>query len=194
MESFELEIKKAQLNRIDAIQKAFTSSDEDILEKGKSATIGEIRTWGDKKYRKQPNGKWVEVSEKGVSAKEHLKYAKKHKLIADKETSNTVANSYYESSGRHYDAAEKLSDKEYDESELSGGEKTNDSGIGIEEKDGNTLLKKNGKVYGYVKKSNDGGYSYNIGKPTDRQVSTFTGNKEPLTKEQAIERLKNSIK
>jgi len=41
----------------------FDQFEEDI-QKGKPATIGETRMWGDKKMRKQANGEWVEVSEK----------------------------------------------------------------------------------------------------------------------------------
>ena len=34
----------------------------DDIEKGNKAVVGEVRTWGDKKYKKQPNGKWVSIS------------------------------------------------------------------------------------------------------------------------------------
>ena len=45
----------------------------EVLQKGKSAMIGEIREWQGKKYKKQSNGKWVEVSEQGMTRKEHEK-------------------------------------------------------------------------------------------------------------------------
>ena len=55
----------------------------------------------------------------------------------------------------------------------------------------------NRKIRGYVKPTKlsgkDWGYSYNIGKPSDTCVSSFSGNKEPLTFEQAKERLTNAI-
>ena len=37
----------------------------DLIQKGKAAVTGEIREWGGKKYKKQANGKWLEVSEQG---------------------------------------------------------------------------------------------------------------------------------
>lgn len=65
--------------------------------------------------------------------------------------------------------------------------------ITTSEKNGRFLVKINNKIRGYVRPSNDGGFSYNIGKPSDVMVSSFTGNLKPLTKEQAIERLINAI-
>lgn len=40
------------------------SIDSDLLCKGKKANIGEIREWSGKKYQKQSDGTWKEVSEK----------------------------------------------------------------------------------------------------------------------------------
>lgn len=55
----------------------------------------------------------------------------------------------------------------------------------------------NRKIRGYVQPTKmngkEWGYSYNIGKPSDTCVSSFSGNKEPLTFEQAKERLTNAI-
>lgn len=46
------------INKDEILQKAL----EDIFEKGKRATIGEERTWGGEKYRKEVDG-WVKVSD-----------------------------------------------------------------------------------------------------------------------------------
>jgi hypothetical protein len=69
------EIRKAQeeqalyiarvTGQADQIKKAY----DDLIEKGKKAEIGEIREWGGKRFRKQANGKWLEVSEHGMTKK-----------------------------------------------------------------------------------------------------------------------------
>lgn len=93
----------------------------DDIQKGKAAVTGEIRTWNGKKYKKQPNGKWMEVSEHGMTKEEHR--------IAKVESARTQGRHNpggYEDTKKHREAADKLSDKEYDESELdkeSSGEK-----------------------------------------------------------------------
>lgn len=48
----------------------------ETLEKGKSAQIGEIREWSGKRYKKQANGKWLEVSKYGLTKEEHQKQSK----------------------------------------------------------------------------------------------------------------------
>lgn len=121
MNDFERDIKKAQLDRINAIQKSF-ESDNDI-EKGQKANIGEIRVWGGKRYKKQANGKWMEVSHLGRTNKEHTELADRHKL--DKEEGEKEYNEVKRRGAQGLEHDERkwgsqLSDKEYDESELSG--------------------------------------------------------------------------
>lgn len=53
------------------------------------------------------------------------------------------------------------------------------------------LLKNGSKIIGYVNQGKNG-YAYNIGKPSEVYVMTFTG-KTPLTMEEAKERLKNAF-
>lgn len=43
------------------------SLDSDI-EKGAKGVVGEVRVWGGKSYKKQPNGKWLEISERGMAS------------------------------------------------------------------------------------------------------------------------------
>jgi hypothetical protein len=123
----------------DEIQKSFTSEELDLIEKakyirregikgnyryvyeephnsdiekgGKPASIGEIREWGGKKFKKQPNGKWVEVSEHGMTKKQLEYIIKTSHTGGDESKFNERDNAI----------ASKLSDKEYDESELNGG-------------------------------------------------------------------------
>ena len=79
--------------------------------------------------RKQPNGKWVEVSDQGMSREEHLDLSdandgRRHGEVARRvELSNAF----------------KLSDKEYDESELEPKDHY-ESEKGIREADHNTNL------------------------------------------------------
>jgi len=45
---------------------SFNQSKEDFLEKGKRATVGEIRDWKGVKFQKQPNGGWIPVKGQGI--------------------------------------------------------------------------------------------------------------------------------
>lgn len=62
MEDFERNIRQHNLNRQLHIGRSFT----EFFEKGKAAEEGEIREWGEKKYKKT-SGKWVPVSDKKKS-------------------------------------------------------------------------------------------------------------------------------
>jgi hypothetical protein len=84
---------------------------ENDIQKGKPAVAGEIREWSGKKMKKQPNGKWVEVSEHGMSKKEHEGEAKDYDSGGDKKGNSKRSQMEKES-------ASKLSDKEYDDEEL----------------------------------------------------------------------------
>ena len=58
----------------DSIQK---SNEEEIIKGGKKAVVGEIREWSGKRYRKQANGKWLEVSKAhNMSKEEHLQFSR----------------------------------------------------------------------------------------------------------------------
>lgn len=54
-------------------------SEENTLEKANNATIGEIREWGGKKYKKQANGKWMQVSDHGMTKQQHENKVAEHK-------------------------------------------------------------------------------------------------------------------
>lgn len=79
---------------------------------------------------------------------------------------------------------------EKDSSESGSGEKESkfDDNFSIQEKGNISILKKNNKIVGFVAPAREGGFSYNIGKPSAPSYSTFKG-KEPLTKEVAMQRL-----
>lgn len=117
-------------------------SEEDSLEKGgKQGMVGEIREWDGKKFKKQSNGKWLEVSEHGMTKKEHGKivdhtakeWSKTQKNIFTARTEN--AKKLANDNAKHRENFEKLSDKEYDDSNFEkGGEGS-----------------RGGKVIGYTK-------------------------------------------
>lgn len=89
---------------ITSIQK----SQNDELEKGgKHGMIGEIRTWNGKRYKKQGNGKWLEVSRYGLTKEEH-----------EDRGAKAAERSQSAAYDKHDNERRKLSDKEYDESEL----------------------------------------------------------------------------
>lgn len=132
-----LEQKRNQLHlesfmRHDNIQKSqpedinpFDKFEEDI-QKGKPAAIGETRVWNGKKMRKQANGKWVEVSEQGKTYKEHKEEADKLQdewLKLDRQGgAYRKSKELKEKHSPHYDQVIKLSDKEYTDEEVEGGE------------------------------------------------------------------------
>ena len=62
-------------------------STAEYLQKGQVGMVGEVREWQGKKYKKQANGKWLEVSEYGMTKKEHSDYEQKQMR-----TSKTLAN------------------------------------------------------------------------------------------------------
>lgn len=112
----------------------------DVIEKSKSAVTGEIREWSGKKYKKQPNGKWLEVSEHGMIKTEHEEIADQKKKEAMEEGDRyrkEQGNKYRGFSGgtsargsslfamhrAHKEVASKLSDKEH-----------SDEGVGLSEK------------------------------------------------------------
>lgn len=107
MENIFDKIQQKNAQRGTNILKAF--GEGEAFEKGKKGNIGEIRDWGGKKYKKQGNGKWMEVSES------HGKTSKEHREEAEKIIDN---GGFAAGAEGHIKHAEKLSDKEHDESEL----------------------------------------------------------------------------
>jgi hypothetical protein len=102
------------------IQKSETND----IEKGKKATIGEIRIWNGKKVRKEASGKWVEVSEShGLSKKEHEDKAQEHRSnmeVSNKKGEGHIYHKEMSKRDEHKDIASKLSDKEYADEEVEG--------------------------------------------------------------------------
>jgi hypothetical protein len=96
------------------IQKGMSPDEaiENVLQKSKPANIGDIHTWNGKRFKKQPNGKWMEVSEShNFTKKDHLM------------TSMFYTNKGSSEQKEHEEASSKLSDKEYSDEEVTGGEK-----------------------------------------------------------------------
>lgn len=85
------------------------------IEKARAATIGEIREWSGRKYKKQANGKWVEISVAGLSNKEHKDKAKNYLLNAHK-SHDPKGNE--ELADQHQIASSSVSDKEYSDEEI----------------------------------------------------------------------------
>ena len=97
------------LNRVGKTYGEIEKSEEEDLEKAKTAIIGEVHTWNGKKFKKQPNGKWLEVSESHeMTKKEH---SDKGLHSGDESWAHTLR-------------ANKLSDKEYSDEEVGLGRKS----------------------------------------------------------------------
>lgn len=115
------------------------------IQKGKPAAIGEVRIWDGKKMKKQANGKWVEVSEYGMSKREH---SEEHDRVVGK-MNKEMDRGYKRSVSKettarfHDDLASKLSDKEYDEEEIE----VKEYGIRWSEFDKNDRLVKKEKIF-----------------------------------------------
>jgi len=122
-------------DRCNSIQKAqqehIQKSLGNDIEKAKSASIGEIHIWNGKKFKKQLNGKWTEVSEHGLTKKQHISEGEDEEARA-LHTSNMKGenknlsisertkkfNKHIEESNKHHKLASKLSDKEYSDEEV----------------------------------------------------------------------------
>lgn len=98
----------------------FEKSEEDEFEKGgKPAVAGEIRTWGGKKYKKQLNGKWLEVSEYGLTKKEHEGEIKNlQKTEENKGNEISDRRRAQDEQEKQHKASSKLSDKEHSDEEV----------------------------------------------------------------------------
>ena len=97
--------------------------------KGGKGLIGEVREWGGKKFKKQANGKWKEVSESHwMTRKEHIKTLEGLKNEAKNPKGSEIkynsSHPSWEEAGKHYDIADKLSDKQYSDEEVGLGKET----------------------------------------------------------------------
>ena len=115
-----IERKIALLSQVkmspEEFQKAFTQDELDLFDEiekgGKPATAGEIHEWNGKKYKKQPNGKWLEVSEShGMTGREH-----QMKFVADEQKKPMSFKELYEH--EHFKEFKNLSDKEHSDEEV----------------------------------------------------------------------------
>jgi len=120
-DSFHKAMACGNLNE-DTIQELFCS----YFEKGAKANIGEIREWRGGRFKKQANGKWVEVSDKGKTKSEHLEESDRAWRNLGPYVPKDKYAKYEKRMNEHWSQYEKLSDKEYadDEMEESPKEKT----------------------------------------------------------------------
>lgn len=109
----------SEAENIEKSDDADSDNSEESIEKSKKANIGDIHIWGGKRYKKISNEKWVEVSEHGMSKKEHEGFISD--VIREnlgkklKKEDNRLIENQLEA---HKIFSSKLSDKEYDESEF----------------------------------------------------------------------------
>lgn len=176
LQPWEREIQEFHKSNEENINKALGLYSD--LVKAKPASVGEIRQWGNKKYKKQPNGKWIEVSEHGMTKKEHEFESDLH----DEKSKDSGFNSKHQEeskdkSGYHKNVASKLSYKEYDESELSGGDKGKEKNYMESMKDD---LDKFEKEYNSI-----------INKPKDENGKRKFSYKETLRKTELEGKIKN---
>ncbi len=99
----------------------FNSWTKDIYAQGGSVNP-EIHNHEGKFYRRQENGKWLEVSEHGLTKKEHEENIKSYPESLPKDEKKVLHNYNKESKN----IASKLSDKEYEGHEIGLGEKEED--------------------------------------------------------------------
>jgi len=101
--------------------------DNKVIEKqagGKTAKdkpVGSIHEHNGKKYKKQDNGKWLEVSEQGLTKKEHDKAWVDIGLNSS--PSDFYSHHFQATRKKHQEAASKLSDKEHTDEEIGLGSK-----------------------------------------------------------------------
>ena len=95
-----------------------------LFESGKKEMIGKIITGKDgKKYKKIAEGKWREVSEHGMTKKEHdaaAKIADKNIRVDGFHPSDTKSKGHeqWKSRNEHWEQSDKLSDKERSDEEV----------------------------------------------------------------------------
>jgi len=112
----------SEADNIEKSDDADTDSSEESIEKAQKANIGDIHVWGDRRYRKIANGKWVEVSEShGISKREHEYQSEYAKEMSERPSLHT--QKYKDDEKWHKNEASKLSDKEYTDEEVGRGKK-----------------------------------------------------------------------
>lgn len=106
--------------------------DNKVIEKqagGKTVenkSVGSTHEYNGKKYKKQSNGKWLEVSEShGITKKEHNYQANYSKEMSEKPSLHT--SKHEDAEKWHKTEASKLSDKEHTDEEVGLGSKKEDS-------------------------------------------------------------------
>lgn len=128
-ESEKNNIKKSSSDEItkalvDEFQKGLIDEDTYIerlsmIEKGKKGMVGEVREWNGKKFKKQGNGKWMIVSEHGLTKKEHENQDQKYRDKFNRRIKHTPAWEELAAQSRlHEAAAKELDDKEYSNKEV----------------------------------------------------------------------------
>jgi hypothetical protein len=109
----------------------FRKKGEGMIEKSHKANVGEIRVWNGKKMKKQANGKWLEVSDKGMTKREHKE---KHDINYHKSSQPGVSYNSLRKlrsvADDHKWLSDKLSDKEYSDEEVMGGGEKKEEKIG----------------------------------------------------------------
>lgn len=94
---------------------------------GIAGKVGIIHEHNGKKYKLQSNGKWLEVSEHGMTKKEHEEAKAKAKIgseTAFREVRRKDLEKYDEEQDIHHNAKSKLSNKEYTDEEVGLGTST----------------------------------------------------------------------
>jgi hypothetical protein len=82
--------------------------------------IGEIHDWNGKKFEKQANGKWKEVSEHGKTKEQHRGMSDVDRTLFN--AGNNVGDNFSRVK-EHQDLSDKLSDKEHTDEEVGLGKK-----------------------------------------------------------------------
>lgn len=105
--------KRQELQKANILNSFY--ADEEIQKGGKAALVGEIRNWNGKNYKKQLNGKWIEVSEHGMSKKDSEKELERIRFNDSKGHSSMSEQS---GMGKLHANISKLSDKEHSDEDL----------------------------------------------------------------------------
>lgn len=90
---------------------------EDEQPQPSSKKVGDIHEHNGKKYKKQANGNWLQISDHGMTKEEHKSKDKKRKL-SDSLLSIPEYKKKYEEADKHKEQASKLSDKEHSDEEV----------------------------------------------------------------------------
>lgn len=112
-------------NELDEVLDVEKGEGDELEKGGKHGMIGEIREHNGKKFKKVAEGKWMEVSEHGLTKKEHLyQYGGHLKSAEERGVSDEDHKKHLREASKHDTAGEKLSDKEHTDEEVGlGGSK-----------------------------------------------------------------------